>query len=115
MNGHSALCVTKSMLIIKWCCCALAVVSLFMPTAVFAQNAWKPERAVEIVVPTTPGGAIDGAARTIQRVAQANRLVGVPRVGVNKPGGGQTIAMTYGACRSIRRTDDSGGAAGFAA
>jgi len=95
MPGYSALRVTKNMLIIKWCCGVLALVSLGMPAAVCAQNAWKPERAVEIVVPTTPGGAIDGAARTIQKVAQANRLVSVPMVVVNKPGGGQTIAMNY--------------------
>jgi putative tricarboxylic transport membrane protein len=65
------------------------------PSAARAQAGWKPERAVEIVVPTTPGGAIDGAARTIQRILQANRLVAVPLVVVNKPGGGQTIAMNY--------------------
>ena len=75
---------------------ALAAAALScLPAPAFAQTAWKPERAVEIVVPTTPGGAIDGAARTIQRILQANRLVAVPLVVLNKPGGGQTIAMNY--------------------
>jgi putative tricarboxylic transport membrane protein len=66
-----------------------------MPAIAQAQAAWKPERAIEIVVPTTPGGAIDSAARTIQRIVQTNRLVAVPLIVVNKPGGGQTIAMNY--------------------
>lgn len=74
--------------------CAIALFSLGAP-ALHAQGTWKPERAVEIIVPTTPGGAIDGAARTIQKIAQGNKLVSVPLVVVNKPGGGQTIAMNY--------------------
>lgn len=76
---------------------ALGAAVLFCMTAPAAaqQTPWKPERPVEIVVPTTPGGAIDGAARTIQRITQNNRLVATPLVVLNKPGGGQTIAMNY--------------------
>ncbi len=59
------------------------------------QTAWQPERPVEIVVPTTPGGAIDTTARLIQRILQNNRIIEVPVVVVNKPGGGQALAMTY--------------------
>lgn len=72
-----------------------AALSSYLSAVAFAQTTWKPERAIEIVVPTTPGGAIDGAARTIQRIAQTNRLVSAPLVVVNKPGGGQTLAMNY--------------------
>ena len=59
------------------------------------QAAWRPQRAVEIVVPTAPGGSIDTTGRLMQRILQSNRLVEVPVVTVNKPGGGQAIAMTY--------------------
>ena len=59
------------------------------------QNAWKPEKPVELVVPTTPGGAIDTTARLMQKVAQNGKLVPTPIVILNKPGGGQTVAMTY--------------------
>jgi putative tricarboxylic transport membrane protein len=60
-----------------------------------AQTVWKPERQIELVVPTTPGGAIDGAARTMQKILQNQRIVETPVVVVNKPGGGQTLAMSY--------------------
>jgi putative tricarboxylic transport membrane protein len=59
------------------------------------QNAWKPEKPVELVVPTTPGGAIDTTARLMQKVAQNGKLVPTPIVIQNKPGGGQSVAMTY--------------------
>ncbi len=74
---------------------AAAAMLMCITAATHAQGTWKPERAVEIVVPTTPGGALDGAARTMQKIIQANRLVESPVVVMNKPGGGQTIAMNY--------------------
>jgi len=61
-----------------------------------AQTAgWKPERTVEIVVPAAAGGSIDGTARLIQRVLQANRIVDVSIITVNKAGGGGNIATNY--------------------
>ena len=79
--------------------CAWAALAAVAPGAIAnchaQQGAWKPERAVEIVVPTTPGGAIDRTARVMQRVLQNGRIVGVPVVVLNKPGGGQTIAMNH--------------------
>lgn len=56
---------------------------------------WKPERSIEIVVPTGPGGANDITARTIQRVFQQERIVGVPVNVVNKVGGGGAISLAY--------------------
>ena len=59
------------------------------------QAAWRPERTVEIVVPAAAGGSIDGTARLIQRVLQANRIVDVAVIAVNKAGGGGNIATHY--------------------
>ena len=75
---------------------ALLMAVLLAASASHAQqNAWKPEKPVELVVPTTPGGAIDTTARLMQKVAQNGKLVPTPIVILNKPGGGQTVAMTY--------------------
>lgn len=56
---------------------------------------WKPERAVEIVVPAAPGGGTDLVARTIQKILTNQRLVESPLQVVNKPGGGGSIAFAY--------------------
>jgi len=54
---------------------------------------WKPERTVEIIVSSGPGGAADRSARTIQRYLQ--EIPGIPSISVsNKPGGGGTVAWT---------------------
>lgn len=56
---------------------------------------WKPQKAVEVVVPTAAGGANDNMARVIQNVMQDRKLVPTPVVVMNKPGGNQTLASVY--------------------
>jgi putative tricarboxylic transport membrane protein len=58
-------------------------------------QAWKPQKAVEVVVPTGAGGANDNAARVIQNIMQGQKLVPTPVVVMNKPGGNQTLASVY--------------------
>jgi putative tricarboxylic transport membrane protein len=58
-------------------------------------QAWKPQKAVEIVVPTAAGGANDTMARLIQKVLQEHKLVPTPVLVINKPGGNQTLATVY--------------------
>lgn len=60
-----------------------------------AQLAWKPERPVEIIVTCQPGCGPDIAARTIQKIWQDHKIVQVPSVVVNKPGGGGAVAYSY--------------------
>ena len=60
-----------------------------------AQTAWKPEKGVEIVVGTSPGGGQDTSARFLQRLIQERQLVAVPTVVVNKPGGGSSVGYAY--------------------
>lgn len=56
---------------------------------------WLPQKNVEVVVSTSPGGAVDANARIVQRIIQERRLVGVSSSVVNKPGGAGTIAYLY--------------------
>jgi len=59
------------------------------------QGAWRPDRTVEIVLPSAAGSSLDAAARLIQRILTESRLVDVSVVVVNKPGGGGNIASSY--------------------
>lgn len=65
---------------------------LFAPAAM-AQ--WKPDRKVEFVIGTGAGGVLDLTARHIQRIWSNTGIVADPVVVVNKPGGGQSIALGY--------------------
>lgn len=73
---------------------AAGIVLAAASTAGFAQ-AWKPEKTVEIVVSSAPGGSNDRVARMIQKVVQEQKLIPVPITVLNKPGGNQTISRTY--------------------
>ena len=67
--------------------CALALTA--------GTQAWKPEKPVEIVVGTTPGGPQDRTGRLIQKILQEQKLVPTPINVVNKPGGGGVVGLTY--------------------
>jgi tripartite-type tricarboxylate transporter receptor subunit TctC len=71
---------------------AAALIAL---AAVFthAADAWKPSKPITFIVANAAGGTGDRTVREIQRVIQAHRLVDVPIVIVNRPGGNGTIAM----------------------
>ena len=71
-----------------------ATLGLGLACSVHAQ-AWKPQKAVEIVLPTAAGGANDNGVRTIQKILQDQKLVPTPVVVMNKPGGNQTLGTVY--------------------
>lgn len=77
---------------IVWGLLAAGTVAL-SATAAMAQ-AWKPEKAIEIVVPSGAGGGLDTAARGIQTSMQK---LGIAQNVVvnNKPGGSGTVAIAY--------------------
>ena len=60
-----------------------------------AQPGWKPDIAVEIIVPSGPGGGTDHTGRVVQQIMQQQKLVAVPVNVVNKTGGGGAIAVNY--------------------
>jgi putative tricarboxylic transport membrane protein len=73
---------------------ALALAGAVTP-AQAQSGAWRPEKTVEIVLPSAAGSSLDAASRTFQRILTENRIVDVPVVVVNKPGGGGSISTAY--------------------
>lgn len=68
---------------------------LAVATTCAAQSAWSPQRNVEIVVGSAPGGSNDKAARSVEHALVGQKLVTTSITVVNKPGGGSSIAFTY--------------------
>ncbi len=75
---------TITVLVLAWAVAAAAQ----------AQPAWRPDKAVEIILPTAPGGFNDQIARLIHKVVQDEKMLAVPMVIMNRPGGNQTLAPT---------------------
>jgi len=73
---------------------ALLLAVLFLPASGPAAE-WKPDKPVEMVVPTSPGGGQDSMARTTHAIVQSKKMIEVPVTVVNKPGGGQAIGYSY--------------------
>ncbi|OGA41739.1 MAG: hypothetical protein A3G24_17610 [Betaproteobacteria bacterium RIFCSPLOWO2_12_FULL_62_13] len=57
--------------------------------------AWRPEKAVEVIAPSGPGGGTDKTARLILKIWQDKRFLEVPVAVVNKPGGGGAVSLAY--------------------
>ncbi len=58
-------------------------------------RAWQPDKPVEIIIPTSPGGGVDRTARVLQKILQDGGLVKVPVTVVNKPGAGGAVSLVY--------------------
>jgi len=56
---------------------------------------WKPEKNIEIIVGTGPGGGQDKTARTVQHLLTDKRFIEAPVTVVNKPGGGGAVGWAY--------------------
>jgi len=69
--------------------------ALTVAAAVSHAQGWRPERTVEIVLPSAAGSSLDSAARMIQTLLTEKRIVEVPVVVVNKAGGGGNISTAY--------------------
>src|SRR5688572_23795397 len=73
----------------------LSLVSLMLTCAPDGRAQWRPEKPVEIVVPTAAAGINDQLSRLMQRVLTEQKIIGVPAVVMNKPGGNQSLAVVY--------------------
>jgi putative tricarboxylic transport membrane protein len=71
-----------------------AVALLAVATSAIAQ-AWKPERNVELTIPTTPGGSNDIAGRLVHKLITELKLLPVAMSVVNRAGGEHIVAYTY--------------------
>lgn len=56
---------------------------------------WAPQKNVEIIAGSVPGGSNDKTARTMEHIILGKKLVGSSLTVVNKAGGGGNIAYTY--------------------
>ncbi len=72
----------------------LGCVLLAASASVLAQG-WSPQRNVEIVVGSAPGGSNDRTGRFVERMLREHRLVNTTVTVVNKPGGGTQVAFAY--------------------
>src|SRR3954452_8787976 len=73
---------------------ALAAVCALATAACHAQG-WTPQKNVEIVVGSAPGGSNDKTARTVEHILVQMKLVPTSITVNNKPGGGSNIAFAY--------------------
>jgi putative tricarboxylic transport membrane protein len=72
----------------------LAAGSVVLADIASAQG-WKPERNVELTIPSGPGGSNDIAGRIIQKLWTDLNLLPVSSAVVNRAGGGHVVAYTY--------------------
>ena len=56
---------------------------------------WKPEKPVDLIVGTTPGGPQDRQGRLIQRIFQERKLFEQTSSVSNRPGGGGAVALAF--------------------
>jgi putative tricarboxylic transport membrane protein len=56
---------------------------------------WQPDKTVELIVGTAPGGGSDSTARLVQRLFQEKKLIERPSTVLNKVGGGGAVAAAY--------------------
>ena len=73
---------------------ALGVAIGLTATATIAQS-WSPQKNVEIVVGSAPGGSNDKTARSVERMISLMKLVPTSVMVNNRPGGGSNIAFGY--------------------
>jgi putative tricarboxylic transport membrane protein len=64
------------------------------PISITHAQAWKPNKTVELVVGSAPGGSPDVMARVVQNIFHSTGLVSNSAV-VNKPGAANTIGWAY--------------------
>jgi len=71
-----------------------AICSIVLAEAAPAQS-WKPERNVELVIPTSPGGSNDIAGRLVQKLWTELKLLPVQSSVANRSGGEHVVAYTF--------------------
>jgi putative tricarboxylic transport membrane protein len=74
----------------------LAIAASFaLGSAAIHAQAWSPQKNVEIVVGSAPGGSNDKTARTVERILTQMKALPTSITVNNRPGGGSNIAFTY--------------------
>ena len=78
----------------SWVSAAASIAALALASEAGAQ-AWKPERNVELTIPTSPGGSNDIAGRLVQKLWTELKLLPVSSSVANRSGGEHIVAYTY--------------------
>src|SRR5712671_1604262 len=79
-----------------WTRAAALVLLVGAAATSFAQTpAWKPDKNIELILGTPPGSPNDVAARSIEKILRERKIVEVPVIVVNKPGGGLAASWIY--------------------
>ena len=79
----------------RWAAVVALAGSVYAVSGSAAAQAWKPERNVDLVIPTSPGGSNDIAGRTIQKLWSELKLLPVSSSVTNRSGGEHVVAYTY--------------------
>lgn len=77
------------------CMTGLAALAVMQSPHSWAQDSWKPSKAVEVVVGVAPGGANDRTARDVESNLKAIGAIPSNSIVANKPGGGHSVALAY--------------------
>ena len=73
----------------------LGLIFMVLLAGAATAQGWKPERNVELTIPTTPGGSNDIAGRLVQKLWTELKLLPVQSTVVNRSGGEHIVAYTY--------------------
>ena len=79
----------------KWTAAVLLASGSAVLAGPAAAQGWKPERNVELNIPTSPGGSNDIAGRLVHKLWADLKLLPVPSTIVNRSGGEHIVAYTY--------------------
>ncbi len=80
---------------IRGCLLIMLIMGVTASSSHSASSDWKPEKNVELIIATSPGSGSDMLGRMVQTLFQTKGIVKTSVTVVNKPGGGQTVAMVY--------------------
>lgn len=73
----------------------LAAMAMAVLAGTATAQGWKPDRAVDLVIPTSPGGSNDNAGRAIHKVWSDLKLLPVASNVANRSGGEHSVAYTF--------------------
>jgi putative tricarboxylic transport membrane protein len=74
---------------------ALGMMAALMVATQAPAQSWRPDKNIEIIVGSSPGGSFDLTARSMQKILQDTKLVETPISVVNRPGGNNAVSWVY--------------------
>ena len=73
----------------------LVIGALALGASQAGAQVWAPQKNVEIVVGSAPGGSNDKTARAVEKIVTGKKLLPGTLTVVNKPGGGGNLQLSY--------------------